>query len=97
MLIRIVRMTFQEEKIEAFLQLFDETKERIRHFEGCHHLELLKDYRAKNIFTTYSKWQDEEALNQYRNSELFAGVWARTKAMFAEKPVAFSLKEYIEV
>ena len=97
MLIRIVRMTFREEEVGAFLGLFDETKERIRHFEGCQHLELLKDYRAGNIFTTYSKWQDEGALNQYRNSELFAGVWARTKAMFAEKPVAFSLKEFIEV
>jgi quinol monooxygenase YgiN len=97
MLIRIVKMTFQEEKVADFLKLFEETKHRIRNFEGCSHLELLKDYNAGNIFSTYSYWKDEEALNKYRDSELFAEVWTNTKKLFADKPVAFSLKKYIEV
>jgi quinol monooxygenase YgiN len=97
MLIRIVKMTFREDKIDDFLKLFNETKDSIRNFEGCRHLQLLKDYNEKNIFSTYSKWDNEEALNKYRDSALFAQVWANTKKMFSAKPVAFSMKEFINV
>ncbi len=97
MLIRTVRMTFQEDKVEDFLKVFNKSKEKIRHFKGCQHLELLKDYHAENIFSTYSIWEDDAALDNYRHSELFAGVWKSTKALFKEKPVAFSSEKYIEV
>ncbi|MBO3700200.1 putative quinol monooxygenase [Roseivirga sp. E12] len=97
MLIRIVRMTFRPEERDAFLSLFDEKKENIRHFAGCSHLELLEDYSDSNVFSTYSYWEDEEALNAYRNSDLFAEVWTNTKSKFAAKPVAFSLKKFVQV
>lgn len=97
MLIRIVRMTFRPEERENFLRLFDRNKEKIRHFPGCTHLELLEDYNDENVFTTYSYWVSESDLNNYRNSDLFAKVWKNTKSKFAAKPVAFSLKKYIEV
>ncbi len=92
MLIRIVRMHFRPEETKNFLEMFAATKEKVRHFPGCHYLELLQDYDDPNTFSTYSKWDDAEALDNYRNSELFQGVWAKTKAMFAAKPIAFSLK-----
>jgi quinol monooxygenase YgiN len=97
MLIRIVRMTFRPEEVDAFLQLFESTKEKIRHFEGCSHLELMRDYNDANVFSTYSKWRSEEDLNNYRASALFAEVWKDTKSKFAEKPIAFSLKEFVKV
>jgi len=97
MLIRIVRMTFLPEERDNFLELFDESKEKIRHFPGCRHLELLEDYNDLNVFSTYSYWEDEAALNAYRHSELFAEVWANTKSKFAAKPVAFSSKKFIQV
>jgi quinol monooxygenase YgiN len=96
-LIRIVRMTFKEESIELFLQQFNFHKEQIRHFPGCRHLELWKDGEEKNIFLTYSIWESREALEQYRDSELFKSVWGKTKPLFSEKPVAFSSKKIIEV
>lgn len=96
-LIRIVRMTFQEDKTEAFLEIFRQSKEKIRHFEGCTHLTLMQDYHQPHIFTTYSHWEDDKALDRYRHSDLFRGVWADTKQLFAERPVAFSLRKYIEV
>ena len=46
---------------------------------------------------TYSHWESEEALNKYRDSELFKSVWSFTKALFAEKPQAFSTKKLQEV
>ena len=90
MLIRVVRMTFQEDKVDDFLSLFNATKERIRHFEGCHHLELLQDYHQPHIFSTYRHWVDDTALDNYRHSALFGEVWKQTKVLFADKPIAFS-------
>ena len=90
MLIRIVRMTFQEGAINDFLVIFNHSKEKIRGFEGCQHLELLRDKNAKNVMLTYSYWLSEEHLNIYRNSELFKTTWEATKVLFSDKPVAFS-------
>ena len=97
MLIRIVKMSFEPEKTADFLEMFDKIKDKIRAFEGCEHLELMQDYDNPNSFSTYSKWHDDNALNAYRNSELFDGVWTQTKAMFNAKPIAFSLRTYIKV
>ncbi|WP_372920161.1 putative quinol monooxygenase [Salegentibacter sp.] len=92
MLIRIVKMGFDPEKIEAFLANFEANKNKIRSFEGCRHLELLRDKDNTNRFFTYSHWTDEAALENYRNSELFKGIWAETKVMFNEKPEAWSVE-----
>lgn len=97
MLIRIVRMTFRENETDAFLKIFEENKHFIRNFPGCTHLELWQDENQKNIFITYSFWEDENTLNQYRDSELFKSVWEDTKSLFSEKPIAFSSKKLQEV
>lgn len=97
MLIRIVRMTFREEEVAAFLELFNASKDQIRNFSGCHHLTLLQDFHDSNVFSTYSIWDNEEALNEYRHSALFAQVWKETKAKFATPPLAFSNREMIKV
>jgi len=91
MLIRIVRMYFQQEKVQEFLEIFEQSKHQIRAFEGCEHLELWQDWHSPNVFCTYSHWKNESCLEKYRQSELFQSTWAKTKRLFAEKPQAFSL------
>ncbi|WNJ20874.1 antibiotic biosynthesis monooxygenase family protein [Pontibacter sp. G13] len=91
MIVRIVRMEFQADKLEAFHQIFDQSKQAIRQFPGCLHLELHRDPQNEQVRYTYSHWEHEDALNAYRKSELFGGVWPATKALFAAKPKAFSL------
>ena len=97
MLIRIVKMSFRPEESARFLTFFEQIKNKIRNVDGCEYLELMQDYDDPHSFSTYSKWRDDKALNAYRQSDLFDGVWAKTKAMFADKPIAFSLKTYIVV
>ena len=92
MLIRIVRMTFRAEAIPEFLRIFEESKDKIRSFPGCRHLELHRDADKSNIFCTYSHWNSSDDLNAYRQSELFGKVWPATKKLFSERPVAFSNK-----
>lgn len=85
-------MTFRQEAVADFLSLFEEVKEKIRSVRGCRHMELLRLKERPNVLFTLSYWDDEEALNQYRNSDLFAATWKRTKALFAAKPEAWSLE-----
>jgi quinol monooxygenase YgiN len=86
-------MTFIPEKVNEFLDIFNLSKELIRHFEGCSHLELLNDINSDVIFFTYSYWENEQALNTYRNSELFMSVWSKTKILFAAKTEAWSVEQ----
>ncbi len=97
MLIRIVRMHFTEAGVDEFLQIFHKNKEAIRNFEGCTHLQLLKDLNDPNTYTTLSYWSNEESLNRYRKSELFSNVWGRVKTLFSERSQAFSLTKFIEL
>ncbi|MBS1584317.1 MAG: antibiotic biosynthesis monooxygenase [Bacteroidetes bacterium] len=90
MIVRVVRMTFREEEVDAFLHLFNERKHLIRSFEGCHHLELWQEAHKQSVFFTYSIWESEGHLDHYRFSELFKDTWSKTKALFAEKPSAWS-------
>jgi len=92
MLIRIVRMTFREAELGAFLTLFEAVKHRIRSFPGCQRLDLLRDLDQPNVYVTYSHWTSPDALENYRQSDLFKKTWAATKILFAEKASAFSME-----
>lgn len=91
MFVRIVKMSFDPSKIEAFLANFETKKQYIRNFEGCAFLELYRDKENTNIFFTYSFWDSEADLENYRTSELFKDVWADTKILFNGKPEAWSV------
>ncbi len=95
MIIRIVKMTFHPEKTREFQQIFNESKHLIRNMEGCSHLELLNDVTNPNIFFTYSYWGSENDLNNYRNSDVFADVWAKTKVLFVAKAEAWSVEQKV--
>lgn len=90
MLIRIVRMTFRPDALDAFRALFDAAAPRIRAADGCLHLELWRDARFANILTTYSHWASSDALAAYRDSALFRTTWAETRPLFAAPPEARS-------
>lgn len=92
MLIRIVKMGFDEYNINAFLSNFEITKISIRNFKGCMFLELYRDKNDPTIFFTYSYWKSENDLENYRQSDLFKSVWAKTKPLFNRLPEAWSLE-----
>jgi len=93
MLIRIVKMTFKEESIYAFLQMFNERKTTIRNFPGCTHLELWQDKHQPTVYFTYSHWNDEVSLDHYRYSNFFKETWTLAKQHFASKPEAYSIHQ----
>lgn len=97
MIVRIVKMEFQPERVAEFLALFEARKERIRHFEGCRHLELWKQAGKDNVYFTYSHWDAETSLDHYRFSSFFKETWTLTKALFAVKAEAWSVEQHTVV
>lgn len=90
-------MTFESSKVPEFLENFEKNKRDIRNFKGCHKLSLLKGAQGSSIYFTYSWWDNEEALDAYRSSELFKGVWSKTKILFNDKPEAWSLVNVVDL
>lgn len=92
MIKRIVKMTFRPDGVEPFVQeVFEQSNAQIRAFPGCRHMELLQHTDDPNVLFTFSIWDNQAALDRYRQSELFQGTWAKTKALFAEKAAAWSV------
>jgi quinol monooxygenase YgiN len=92
MIVRIVKMEFEQAKVDTFLELFSGIRNKIANFDGCLKLELLPSVNMPNLLFTYSIWKSEEHLETYRRSELFKDTWAKTKILFSSKPEAWSLK-----
>ncbi|WOC40453.1 antibiotic biosynthesis monooxygenase family protein [Polaribacter sp. HL-MS24] len=97
MFVRIVKMSFHAKHISTFQKIFEEKKALIRASKGCTLLELYQDKHTPEIFFTYSYWDDEEDLEAYRNSELFTSVWAQTKALFNDRPLAWSVNKKVSL
>jgi heme-degrading monooxygenase HmoA len=95
MLVRIVKMSFHEEKIPDFLANFEIVKEKIRNADGNRFLELYQDKNDPCIFFTYSYWETEADLENYRQSALFDSVWTYTKTLFNAKPEAWSVDKLV--
>ena len=93
MITRIVRMEFKPEHVQDFLHQVERVRPRIRAYPGGQALELHRDTRLANVFYTYSLWDNEEALETYRQSELFRSAWGEVKPWFAARPQAFSLQQ----
>ncbi len=93
MILRIVKMKFKAENCNEFLELFNKYHSQIAGFKNCISVELLRDINDPQIFFTYSKWESETDLNNYRDSELFKSVWSQTKALFEQKAEAWSVEK----
>lgn len=90
MIVRIVKLTFREEEIDAFKTILEESKEKIRAFPGVLHLQMLQCTSQPNVFFTYSHWNTPEDLENYRKSDLFKSTWAKTKPLFSAPAEAWS-------
>jgi heme-degrading monooxygenase HmoA len=97
MFVRIVKMSFHEENIPVFLENFELMKAKIRNSPGNRLLELYQDKNDPRIFFTYSYWETEQDLENYRQSELFYDVWQFTKKLFNDKPQAWSVDKLISL
>lgn len=94
MITRFVKLTFKEDKIDDFISIWNESREKIASFEGCNFVEMHQARVPDNVCFTHSIWESEDALNEYRHSELFQKTWAKTKILFDDRPEAWSLNTH---
>ena len=97
MFVRIVKMSFHSKYIDEFQKIFDEKKTSIKAYKGCNLLELYQDNKNPEIFFTYSYWEQEKDLESYRNSLLFKNIWAKTKLLFNDRPLAWSVDKKVSL
>jgi quinol monooxygenase YgiN len=93
MIRRIVRLEFHPEKIGEFMTFFNANRKTIAAFPGVISLDFYKDASLDNVYYTFSIWESEEALELYRDSEIFKSLWGFAKQRFSGKPLAYSLAE----
>ena len=92
MITRIVKLEFQQERIEAFLSFFETIKDNVNNFPGCHGMQLLRDQVNPCIVFTYSQWDNEQDLENYRLSKTFGEIWPKIKPWFAKSAEAWSVE-----
>lgn len=95
-MLRIVKLTLNPNNLADFLLHFDKVKHKINEFPGCKGMQLLKDKKQKGVVFTYSSWENDAALENYRNSELFQVIWPNVKKWFIDKPQAWSTELYFD-
>ena len=93
MIHRLVKLTFQPIYVSTFLEGFVHLKPKILAMPGCQHLRLWQSTSSPHVLFTYSIWDGEEQLSEYRQSEFFRNTWAQTKKWFSEPAEAWSLDE----
>jgi quinol monooxygenase YgiN len=94
MITRLVKLTFAPEHCDTFIRIFNESHHKINACKGCNGVKLLRDTIQPNVFFTQSSWQNAQALEAYRVSDLFISTWARTKILFCDKPEVWSTVEH---
>ncbi|MHC5202278.1 putative quinol monooxygenase [Myroides sp. LJL119] len=95
MFVRIVKLTFKQDKVEDFITYFNEIKSVVRQQPGCSFLELYQDKDRNNVFFTYSYWDTQVSLDAYRDSQTFSQIWPYVKQMFSEKAQAWSVDKLV--
>jgi len=91
MIKRIVKMSFKPQNVDDFIEIFDHAHPLIEGMPGCKKVELYAEDGKPNILFTLSIWDNTDSLEYYRNSELFKTTWEKTKALFDDKPAAWSI------
>lgn len=92
MLTRLVRMRFQPDEVEQFLQLYAANHATIKNQPGCLSVQLLREAHDPAAFATWSIWQDAAALEAYRASAFFRAFWPQVKALFRQPAEAVSFE-----
>jgi autoinducer 2-degrading protein len=91
MILRLVKMKFKPEESANFIAFFDAIKDTIETMPGIISVKLYQDEKDQNVFFTHSIWLNTSSLDAYRTSDFFKDIWPKTKLMFEDKPMAWSL------
>ena len=93
MIVRIVKLMISKKKTIDFCLFFNTKKSQIEEINSFIKVELFQNNEELNLYFTYSDWEDEELLDNYRNSVFFKNLWSNTKLYFCGKAEAWSVNK----
>ncbi len=94
MITRIVILPVRASEEQDFIKLLTRSFGEVRNSTGCTALTFLRENSPeKNMinYVTYSKWNNESDLENYRQSFFFKNVWPAVKQFLGAKPSAYTL------
>lgn len=92
MVTRIVKLSFKPEHVDDFLEFFEGIKNKVNEYPGCLGMQLMRQVDQPHVIFTYSQWESEDKLNEYRASGTFGKVWPNIKPWFNARPEAWTNK-----
>jgi heme-degrading monooxygenase HmoA len=96
MITRIVKLSFDPDRIDDFLAHFERIKNDVNNFPGCIGMKLYHDVANQNVVFTYSHWNTEADLEAYRKSDLFSKIWPTIKVWFNDRPEAWTVEAHFD-
>ena len=96
MIERIVKLTFQSDRADEFIAIFNRMQPIILEMQGCTGVRLLRDTTDTNVFFTHSVWASIADLDEYRKTDVFRNTWVYVKTLFAQKPEAWSVEVCVD-
>jgi quinol monooxygenase YgiN len=97
MIVRVVELKFEKENLPLAQKMLEEIAPKVKGMEGCSYLEISSGIKDKGMIFTYSHWSSADALNAYRDSEIFRNFWRDLKKLFADPARAWSLDPLVEL
>lgn len=95
MIKRIVCMEIHPDRTTEVEKILSENFHKIKSFNGCLHLEILRDKNEPNRFFSYSEWRSIDDLENYRSSEFFGVFWRQLRKNFQAKAKAWTLESVL--
>ena len=92
MIKRFVKLSVDPAKLAEFKANFAIAKPQILSVSGCRHLELLQVTDEPNLFFTFSIWDSEHHLEEYKNTTIYFRAWETVKPLLNAEPLAWSTK-----
>lgn len=96
MIVRLVALKIQLDKVEEFKQFFGTIYDGIRAAQGCLSLRVVADLEGLGEFFTVSEWESAAALEAYKNTAFFRETWPRVKTFLRDKPWAQSFQVLLD-
>lgn len=93
MILRIVKIKIDEVKIDTFKLFMKNLRNEKLRLKGCLHFDYFHEKKNKNIYYTYTIWENEKHLNQYKKSELFKKVISTLNSLSIEEPRAWTIED----
>ncbi len=92
MILRVVKMKVETKKLDAFDLFMSNLHDEKLKLPGCLHFDYFHEKKNRNIYYTYTIWENEKYFKQYKKSELFKEVVSTLKSLCLEQPQAWTIE-----